>query len=139
LANALNYAAAQAALAAALEKAREMNITVAVAVVDDKGAPVALGRMDGARYFTSEVATGKAKASAMFGRPSGRLAENVPDPIKAGASNATGGHPIFWQGAVPIMVDGSVAGAIGASGSSSENDEVVSQAGVDAALASAVN
>jgi glc operon protein GlcG len=139
MANALNYAAAQAALGAAIEKAREMNIAVAVAVVDDKGAPVALGRMDGARYFTSEVAMGKAKASAMFGRPSGRLAENVPDPIKAGAANATGGHPIFWQGAVPIMVDGSVAGAIGASGSSSENDEVVSQAGVDAALASAVS
>jgi glc operon protein GlcG len=139
MANALNYSVAQAALSAAIEKAREMNITVAVAVVDDKGAPVALGRMDGARYFTSEVAMGKAKASAMFGRPSGRLAENVPDPIKAGASNATGGHPIFWQGAVPIMVDGSVAGAIGASGSSSENDEVVSQAGVDAALASNVS
>ena len=137
--NALNYTVAQAALKAALEKALEMNITVAVAVVDDKGAPVALGRMDGARYFTSEVAMGKAKASAMFGRPSGRLAENVPAPIQAGASNATGGHPIFWQGAVPIMVDGWVAGAIGASGSSSDNDEVVSQAGVDAALASAVS
>lgn len=129
---ALSYEQAMKALDAALAKAAEMGIAVAVAVVDEKGFPVALGRMDGARYFTSETATGKAKASALFGNSSGRLAQNVPGAIAQAASEATGGRAIFWQGAVPIRIGAELVGAIGASGSTSENDEVVSQAGANA-------
>jgi uncharacterized protein GlcG (DUF336 family) len=128
----LSYEQAERALKAAIAKAAEMNIAVAIAVVDDKGGPVALGRIDGARSFTGEVAIGKAKASALFGNPSGRLAQNVPAAIAGAVTEITGGRAIFWQGAVPIRSGGDLIGAIGASGSSSENDEIVSQAGADA-------
>lgn len=131
----LTLAQAERAIQAAVTKAQEMEIAVAIAVVDDKGGPVALARMDGARYFTGEVAIGKAKASALFGNPSGRMAQNVPAPIAAAVTDITGGRAIFWQGAVPIKAAGTLLGAIGASGSSSENDEIVSQAGVDAIAA----
>lgn len=128
----LSYEQAERALQAALAKAKEMNITVSVAVVDDKGFPVALARMSGARAFTSDVAVGKAKASALFGDTSGRLAERMPAAIAQAVNQATGGRAIFWQGAVPLKAGDAVVGAIGASGSTSENDEIVSQAGADA-------
>jgi uncharacterized protein GlcG (DUF336 family) len=127
----LSFEQADRALQAALTKAREMNITVSVAVVDDKGFPVALARMTGARAFTSDVAVGKAKASALFGNTSGRLAETMPAAIAQAVNQATGGRAIFWQGAVPLRVGEELVGAIGTSGSTSENDEIVSQAGAD--------
>ncbi|MGH2585143.1 MAG: GlcG/HbpS family heme-binding protein [Dehalococcoidia bacterium] len=135
----LTYEQAERALEAAVAKAVEMSIAVAIAVVDDKGGPVALARMNGARYFTGEVAIGKAKASALFGNPSGRMAQNIPPAIAGAVTEITGGRAIFWQGAVPIKSAGELVGAIGASGSTSENDEVVSQAGADAVLAAAAS
>ena len=38
------------------------------------------------------------------------------------------------QGGLPIKVDGQTIGGIAASGSKSENDEAVAQAGIDALL-----
>jgi uncharacterized protein GlcG (DUF336 family) len=128
----LTFEQAERAIKAAVARAGEMGIALAVAVVDDKGGPVALARMDGARYFTGEVAIGKAKASALFGNPSGRMAQNIPAAIANAVTDITGGRAIFWQGAVPIKAGNVLLGAIGASGSTSENDEIVSQAGADA-------
>jgi uncharacterized protein GlcG (DUF336 family) len=130
----LTYEQAERALKAAIAKANEMKIAVAIAVVDEKGGPLALGRMDGARSFTGEVAIGKAKASAIFGNTSGRLAQNLPAPIAGAVNEISGGRAIFWQGAVPIRSGDDVIGAIGASGSSSDNDEIVSQAGADVVM-----
>ena len=128
----LSYEQSQKALSAALAKAGEMSIAVSIAVVDDKGFPAALVRMNGARPFTSDVAIGKAKTSALFGNTSGRVAQNMPAAIAQAVNDATGGRAVFWQGAVPIKAGDDVIGAIGVSGSTSENDEIVAQAGADA-------
>ena len=68
-----SLAEAKKALAATEEAAIEMGVGLSCAVVDSRGALVALARMDGARYFTADVAVGKARASAAFGAPSGEL------------------------------------------------------------------
>lgn len=128
----LSYEQSQKALSAALAKAGEMSIAVSIAVVDDKGFPAALVRMNGARPFTSDVAIGKAKTSALFGNTSGRVAQNMPAAIAQAINDGTGGRAVFWQGAVPIKAGDDVIGAIGVSGSTSENDEIVAQAGADA-------
>jgi uncharacterized protein GlcG (DUF336 family) len=73
----LSLEQAERAVRAAIAKAKEMGITVTVAVVDDKGGPVALARMDGDRYFTGEVAIGKAKAAALFGNASDRRSRRI--------------------------------------------------------------
>ena len=125
---ALAHEQARTALEAAVAKAAEMKIDVSIAVVDVRGFPVALTRMDGAGGVTSEIAIGKAKVAAMFGRPSGER----PAPIADALNGMNGWRLVFWQGAVPLQLDGELAGAIGASGSSSENDEVAAQAGADA-------
>jgi glc operon protein GlcG len=65
----------------------------------------------------------------------------LQDAVAAGTSvsptvnpaAATGAPIMAVQGALPVLEDGKVVGAIGVGGSSSANDEVFAQAGVDAA------
>ena len=54
---------AQKALNAALAKAREMNVKMAIAVVDDHGEVLASARMDGVQGWVIEMSRGKAMAS----------------------------------------------------------------------------
>jgi len=122
-------AEARAALAAAEETATGLGVGLSCAVVDARGTLVALARMDNARYFTADVAAGKARASAAFGAPSGnlaRLAELRLDSV------VDGGKMLFVQGAVPIAKDGQTVGAIGCSGASAQQDEDAANAGVAA-------
>ncbi len=126
-----SLAEAKTALAATEEAAVEMGVGLSCAVVDSRGTLVAMTRMDSARYFTANVAAGKARASAAFGAPSGGLTrvgelglEKVID----------GGEMLFLQGAVPIMKDGNLVGALGCSGASAQQDEDAANAGVAAML-----
>ena len=120
---------AKKALAVTEEKAIEMGVSLSCAVVDARGALIALTRMDGARYFTADVAVGKARASAAFGSPSGELGRLA----SMGLDEAIHGGPmLFVQGAVPIMESGESAGALGCSGASAQQDEDAARAAVSA-------
>ena len=124
-----SLAEAKAALTAAQGWAVEMSVGLSCAVVDARGALVALERMDTARFFTADVAVGKARASATFGAPSGdltRIGSLGLDKV------IEGGQMLFLQGAVPITKDGQTVGAIGCSGASSQQDEDAANAGVAA-------
>lgn len=124
-----SLANAQAALAVTQDAANEMGVNLTCAVVDSRGTLVALTRMDGASYFTADVAAGKARASAAFRAPSGELGRiselGLADVIEGGAM-------LFLQGAVPIMKDGQSMGAIGCSGASAQQDEDAAKAGLAA-------
>ena len=124
-----SLAEAKKALAATEEAAIEIGVGLSCAVVDFRGALVALARMDSARYFTADVAVGKARASAAFGAPSGGL-------VRIGSLGLEkvieGGAMLFLQGAVPIMTDGQPVGALGCSGASAQQDEDAATAGVAA-------
>ena len=124
-----SLADAKKGLAAAEGAAVEMGVGLTCAVVDARGALVALARMDDARYFTADVAVGKARATAAFGAPSGALT-NVGslglDTI------IEGGGMLFLQGAVPITKNGQPVGALGCSGASGQQDEDAAKAGVAA-------
>jgi uncharacterized protein GlcG (DUF336 family) len=115
---------------AAIDKAREMNIKISVAVCDSGGRLMAFNRMDGAIWGSVYGCQGKAIASVAFGRPSGQLAERAGTPIIQGIAAAEGGHMIPSQGAVPIMKDGVVAGACGVGGGTAQQDEDCAVAGV---------
>ena len=124
----LTLADAQRVAAAGVAKAESMGVKISVAVVDARGDLVALARMDGAGFFTSDVARGKAKVSASFGAPSAGFAENAGLPIFQLIDNLAGGGMVFFQGAVPLMKDGQLVGAVGGSGASSQQDEEAAQA-----------
>lgn len=124
------YAEAMKAIAAAHAAGAKMNVKLTCAVVDSRGDLVALGRMDGARFFTADVARGKALTSAMFGQPSGAMAQFASSPAFPSFNAAAQGRMFPIQGALPIMKNNQVFGAIGCSGGTSQQDEDAAKAGL---------
>jgi uncharacterized protein GlcG (DUF336 family) len=123
----VSYETARRVIDAATAHAETLSIAVSVAVVDPAGHLVALGRMDGAPFISTEVAWGKAWTSAAFRAPSGALAENLSSAhgFTTAVSVATQGRFTPRQGGIPL--DG--GGAVGVSGGTPAQDEEVAAAG----------
>jgi uncharacterized protein GlcG (DUF336 family) len=114
-------------LAACEAEAAKNKWAVSIAVVDDGGFLISFTRMDGAAAFTAEVATGKARTSAMTKRPSKFFEDRVKErPAFAGFPAG-----ILIQGGLPIVYENECVGAIGVSGVQSHEDEQVAQAGAN--------
>src|SRR3712207_5920840 len=103
---------------AAEAEAREQGLALAFAVVDAGGHVVAVARMDDADWITPEVALGKAWTAAAFRAPSAAQGDKTKDLVAfAGSiSAATHGRYTPQIGGLPIAIEGSPAGGIGASG-----------------------
>lgn len=127
---AVTLAEATQVMQGAIDRAKEMNIRISVAVCDPGGRLVAFSRMDGAIWGSLYGSQGKAIASAAFGRPSGELQERAGTPIIQGIAAAEGGHMIPSQGAVPIIRNGVLEGACGVGGGTAQQDEDCARAGV---------
>ena len=125
-------AEAKKMLAAAEAAAAKMNTNLSCAVVDARGDIVTIERMDKARFFTVDVARGKALMSATFGAPSGNLASLASSPLFPGINSSAQGRMYPMQGAVPLMRDKQSFGAIGCSGGASQQDEDAAKAGAAA-------
>jgi glc operon protein GlcG len=101
-----------------------------VAVVDDGGWPILIERMDHAAYLASvELAPGKARTAALFKKPSAAL-EDAINHGRVAAVTAQGFTEM--RGGLPIVVEGEVIGAIGASFDTPEHDEQIARAGLSA-------
>ncbi|GAB4137412.1 MAG: heme-binding protein [Sphingomonadales bacterium] len=121
---------AQRAVAAAVEKAEALGVAISVAVCDRGGHLMAFARMTNAGWAGVYGAQGKAVASAATGAPSGRI---PPDLVVMQRINTlSGDRMIYAKGAVPIVVDKAVIGAIGAGGATAEQDEECAAAGAAA-------
>jgi glc operon protein GlcG len=116
------------------EEARTQELQLSFAVVDAGGHVVAIGRMDGADWITPEVALGKAWTAAAFRAPSDAQGQKAKDLVAfAGAiSAATHGRYTPQIGGLPVLVDGSPIGAMGASGATGQEDEAVVRAALEA-------
>ena len=126
--------AARQIMEAARERAEEVGKPVSVAIVDAGGTLMAMERLGDAPSATVMVAEGKAVASAVMGRDSGRLeamAQSLPTIINS-LTIRYGGRFVPAQGGVVIRDGGEVAGAVGVSGATSEEDESIARAGADA-------
>ena len=126
---ALSLTDALKATAEARAKAQQLGINIAAVVVDARGDLVAVERMDGARWFTVDVARGKAFLTATFGRPSGDIAENADNPFFRSMLAHFEGKIVFAPGAVPIVQGGAPGGAIGVSGGTGAQDAECAVAG----------
>jgi glc operon protein GlcG len=115
---------------ASVSKAGELNVSVSIAVCDAGGNLVAFNRMGGASAVSATVAQGKAAASAGFGRASGTL--QADSPVIQAVISAMGGRMLPAQGAVPVVKNGELVGAIGGSGATADQDEECAQAGLAA-------
>jgi uncharacterized protein GlcG (DUF336 family) len=123
-------------IAAGEEEARSRDLRLSFAVVDAGGHIVAIGRMDDADWITPEVALGKAWTAAAFKLPSDAQGQKAKDLVAfAGSiSAATRGRYTPQIGGLPIEIDGTAAGAMGASGATGQQDEDVVRAAIERVL-----
>ena len=117
-------------VARARREAEKIGVAMSLAVVDAGGHLVALARMDGAPFLTTEIATGKAFTAAAFKAPSADVAKRFEGRAQFTASIGvvSQGRFMLGMGGVPVVVDGEVVGAIGASGGTGEQDVAVVEA-----------
>lgn len=113
-------------------RARELGFLVTIAVVDDAGHLVACHRMDGALWVTPEIARAKANAAAAFRASTEELETRFSGARQLFAGNVAGldGYQfIFGKGAVPLVSDGRIVGAVGVSGAvPPDNDHAIAGA-----------
>jgi glc operon protein GlcG len=123
--------AAKKIAAAAIAEAGKNNWRMAVAVVDSGGYLVYFERMQDTQLGSIELAIEKAKTAALFRRPT----KTFQDTVAGGGEGLrvlrlTGAIPV--EGGVPIIVDGKLVGAVGASGGSGDQDSHTAQSGAAA-------
>jgi glc operon protein GlcG len=127
----LDLAAVKKMVAASEAKAKELNVSVSICIVDESGNLLFFERGETAPLNTLEFAQRKARDAAFYGSPS----KDAADTVKKGNVEALA-FPQFFpnQGGVPIKLDGQILGGISASGAKSEIDEQIAQAGLDALM-----
>jgi uncharacterized protein GlcG (DUF336 family) len=123
--------AAKKIAAAAIAEAGKNNWSMAVAIVDTAGYLVYFERMPNTQLGSVEVSIEKAKSAALFRRPT----KSFQDTVAAGGEGLrmlklTGAVPV--EGGMPIIVDGKLVGAVGASGGTSDQDGKTAAAGLAA-------
>ena len=127
--SALTLEGAKRVLAAAESEARRQNFPCSIAIVDDGGNLLIMERLDDWIVASASVSIGKARTSAIFRRPTSDF-ETI---IKNGRTAMVALNDFTpLQGGVPITYGGKVIGAIGASGGSGSQDDVISLAGAAA-------
>ena len=103
---------------------------MAIAIVDNHGFLVYYERMDDTQTASVHVALDKAKAAAMFRRPTKAFEDGIAKG-RVALLGLNGATPI--EGGLPIMSGGKVIGAIGVSGANSDQDAAAAAAGLKAA------
>lgn len=107
-----------------------------VSVLDTGGHLIAFQRQDGASFLRPQMSSGKAYAAlavGMGGRRVEAIAKERPH-LTAGVSDLSGGRILPVVGGVLIRDHaGTVIGAVGISGDTSDNDEAAAIAGIEAA------
>jgi uncharacterized protein GlcG (DUF336 family) len=131
----LSTAQALIALNAGIEKAKEINTKMNIAVVDSGCNLKAFVRMDGAWLGSIDIAVKKARTARFFDMPTGEIGKlSQPGGPLYNIEHSNGGL-ITFPGGVPIRDrDGMIIGAVGVSGSTVDNDHAVAEAGAKAAL-----
>ena len=118
---------AEAVIRAAVAEARKRNWKMNAAVVDSGGNLVAFQRMDGAMLASIQIAEHKARAAATFRRET-KVFEDGVQLMHLNYLLAFDGI-IASRGGIPLIERGRIIGAIGCSGGTDSQDEVVSKAG----------
>jgi len=116
---------AQAVIAAVAE-ANKRGWPEDFAVVDNHGDLVAFARMDGAQLASIAIALHKARTAARYRRPTLAFETGVQ---KFGFNYlSTLDDVIASRGGIPLVQDGKIIGAVGCSGGTGSQDQVLCEA-----------
>ena len=120
-------------LSAAEAKAETLGIAYDLAVVDAGGHLLAFLRQDGALIGSINLAIDKAKTARMFDKATSELAELAQSggPL-FGIQESNAGEVVIFGGGIPVILGGSVVGAIGTSAGTVEQDIAVAEAAIAA-------
>jgi uncharacterized protein GlcG (DUF336 family) len=120
-------------LSAAEAKAASLGIPYCVAVVDAGGHLVAFVRQDGALIGSIDLAIGKAVTARIFDKTTSGLATLAQSgkPL-FGIQESNAGNVVIFGGGVPVVLDGTIVGAVGASCGTVEQDIAVAEAAITA-------
>ncbi|HET6501439.1 MAG TPA: heme-binding protein [Amycolatopsis sp.] len=129
----LPLADAQRVLESALDKAKEIDQPMNVAVVDDGGHLLAFARQDGAILGSIDIAIAKARTAALMKMTTADLGEAAEPGAPLFGIEVTNGGLVIFGGGIPLVAAaGVVVGAIGVSAGTVPQDVAVAEAGVAA-------
>ena len=133
----LTLAQATALIDAAFAKAAELNLKpMTVAVLDPGGYLIAVQRQDGASNARAKLAQGKAAGALALGvssRKLGEMAVERPHFVASVRELGEGGMVPVAGGVIVTDQSGTILGAVGVTGDTSDNDETCALAGVEKA------
>ncbi|WP_425497615.1 GlcG/HbpS family heme-binding protein [Hoeflea ulvae] len=132
----LNLQTAQSIVSFALDWRKKQNMQpLTVAVLDSGGFLIALAREDGMSNLRPEIAQGKARGAVAMGLGSRALFERAQaQPFFIQSMNTlAAGSLVPVPGGVLIKADGTLVGAVGITGDTSDNDEACAIAAIEAA------
>lgn len=110
-------------LARVREEAEARDLSLSAAVVDAAGDVLASQRMDGAALGAMQLAVGKAFTAASWATASGEFGRSTQPGGDDWGWNTTDSRIVVYAGGIPLLVDGELVGAIGASGGTATEDE----------------
>jgi len=129
----LNLEDARRLTGIAVAESRRRGVRTAVAVVDSRGDPIVVARVDGARSYYPDVALGKAMAAALW-QSDTRAIGREPGiaSVQARVNQMHGGRVVYATGGVLLRREGEIVGAIGVGGSGPDSDEEIARVAVAA-------
>ena len=120
---------AQSLIQAALAEAGKRGWPMNIAVVDSGASLVAFVRMDGAQLASIAIAEHKARAAVKFRRPTHVFEDAVQKSDYKYVLSLD--DVIATRGGIPLIENGKIIGAVGCSGGTGSQDEVICTAAAD--------
>ena len=128
----VTFEQAQSIIATSIKKSIEIEVKSNIAVLDSGGNLKAFLRMDDAWVGSIDISIKKAKTACYFAMPSGEIGKlSQPGSPLYGIEHSNNGL-ITFPGGLPIVdAEGMLIGAVGVSGDTVENDNIVAKAGAE--------
>ncbi|BCJ85593.1 GlcG/HbpS family heme-binding protein [Effusibacillus dendaii] len=113
------------------KEANQIGVPMVICVVDEGGNFIACHRMDDAFLVSVDIAQNKAWTAAAMKMSTADLARVAgPGQELYGINTTNNGRIVVFGGGIPLRKIGQIAGAVGVSGGSVEQDVQVAQAAV---------
>ena len=121
----VSFETASAMVRAAQEYAELFGLAVSAAVVDEAGAPIAVGRMSGAEANSAELAFNKAYTAAAFHMATAELTAEAKQPWMRSLAVAHRGRIMPAAGGIAILDGVVIVGGVGVAGATRPEQDVL--------------
>lgn len=128
----LSVSAARVAIGAMRHELERRGTPACAVVADAHGDALAVERLDGAPATSVRIAMNKAWTAASLGVATRAIGDRVRSAEALDVAYYGDARICGWAGGLPVVVDGSVVGAVAVSGLPQDEDEAVALVGLRA-------